>query len=147
MPLTLPDGTEMSDALASLLFAELDHGLEATGPGGTFQPYLRCVTDGIAETVALSHTGVGGETEALFQEARHLIGVRQPDLAALVYDGYFTYRGGKVGAVYVDGYEREQTESVRLFQRYAPGTRFKKAQKIGKAGFLGLLQEPPAPVE
>ena len=123
-----------SEPLVDFALFALDHAMESVvASGGPLVPFALVHADG-----ANSIARFPGDLEAGQELARDLARHSGAERAAVAWDGYVTIDGERTDAVFAEAFERGDTESVIMAQRYAVTGRFRKSiEPFGNAALVG----------
>jgi hypothetical protein len=142
------DELDTSPVLGSLIFLAIDHAMYSVEDGEVLIPFL-IMESGAKRRITRYTADEAGrgveEVNAAKLDALHL--PNDAEAYVIAYDGFVTIAGQRTDCIYVEGGDRGAEGGHKFAQRYEPGSRNKKARKIGDPVYLGstdnLLTEQP----
>lgn len=126
---------DVPQALADLLFAGLDHGVDTARGGGPLTPFV--VTQ-VSGQRALNRMAAGTMTAARAEGVKHIRGtaLSGDDCAVLVYEGYLeTENDGRSEAIFAKAVD-STGRVVTVAQRYRPKGFLRAWQPVGSPALL-----------
>jgi hypothetical protein len=131
----LAEQVDVPQALADLLFAGLDHGVDSARGGGQLTPFVVTQVAGqrsLARMMATTMTEARAEGVKLIRETT----MAGDDCAVLVYDGYLETEGdGRFEAIFAKAVD-STGRVVTIAQRYRPKGFLRPWQPLGNPALL-----------
>lgn len=125
--------------LVELMFSAIDHGINSVKDSST--PLIPFMITEHNKKKELKRFVSKNPEDGLIQARKYLRELKnQPEFAVIAFDGYLNMDNIKYNAVIVEGYDKNDSATYLVAQRYQQKKFLSKFKIIGNATFLGLAE-------